>query len=325
LGGGSFVQRRILPVLKDVLSIQVTCLHKQNIIEAKQIATQFGIPYAVSSREELLNHPEVEAVLIATPNDCHEEDAIACAQAGKPTLCEKPLAPTSQAIIRMQESFAEHDIPLFVGQSLRFKPAIQKAKELLKEGSLGNLLHIRVYFTIPVPSGNWRYKKSSGGGVLQDVGVHLIDLIHHISGENIASVHAIANLMYKRDSSESEHTVLAFGRLSGEACFSFECSMNQPLRSGFEIIGTKSRIISTHSLRQAHDSGESLCHVREDSSLEYLPLKATNIYADELTHFAQVLRGEVSPLISSSVGLCNQRVIESAYESIHSGQMISNF
>lgn len=316
LGAGSFVQRRILPILKDVPSIQVVCLHKQNFADAKQLATQYSIPYAVSDRQELMDHPEVEAVLIATPNHCHEEDAMACARARKPVLCEKPLAPTTQAIIRMQHCFAAQGVSLFVGHSLRFKPAIQKAREFLQEGRLGKLLHFRAFFTLPVPADNWRYKKSFGGGVLQDIGVHLIDLIQFVSGEKISLVHAVANQEYDYLSEKSEETVIAIGRLTGGASFSFECSLNQPLRSGFEVIGERSRLVSAHSLRQTDGSKESLYIQEEDSEL-YIPLRKNNIYAADLTHFANVLRGKETSLIDAEVGLQNQRIIESAYASIH--------
>jgi predicted dehydrogenase len=322
LGAGSFVQRRILPALKEVSSIQLTCIHKQSLAGAKQVAAQFGIPYAVSSRKDLLEHPEVDAVFIATPNHCHEEDAIACAKALKPTLCEKPLAPTSQAIIRMQEAFAAHHTPLFVGQSLRFKPAIQKARELLQNGHLGKLLHLRAYFALSTPQENWRRKKSCGGGVLQDIGVHLIDLIHFISGEAISSVYAIANSIGHTD--ESEHTVSAIGRLTNGAFISFECSMNEPLRSGFEVVGDRSRLVSAHSLRQTDDIGESLYHVQEDGSFVDLPLRKSQIYVDELIHFAQVLKGETLSLISADVALSNQRVIEATYASIQQNLLTPN-
>lgn len=322
LGAGSFVQRRILPILKDVPLIQVTCLHKQNLIEAKQTALQFGIPHAVSSRLELLNHPEVDAVFIATPNYSHKEDAIACAEARKPTLCEKPLAPTSQAIIEMQKKFKQNSIPLFVGHSLRFKPAVQKAKELLKNGMLGKLLHIRAYFTLSVPQDNWRCKKSYGGGVLQDIGVHLIDLIQFISGENISLIHALANPTFNQTSDESEHYVIAQGHLTNEATFSFECSMKQSLRSGFEIVGTKSRLISLESLRQTDEAGESFQFIQKNNDWIDVPLKANNVYAEELMHFAQVLKGRASSLIPSSIGLNNQQIIEAAYDSIHKKKTI---
>jgi len=322
LGAGSFIQRRILPALKDIPSIQVMCLYKQDDQSATKVAAQFGIPYAVSSKKELIDHREVEAVLVATPNHCHEGDAIMCAKAKKPTLCEKPLAPTTDAIIRMQENFTKYNIPLLVGHSLRFKPAILKAKEFLEGGFLGDLYHIRAYFTLQVPATNWRNKKSYGGGVLQDVGVHLIDLIQFLSGENISSIQAISDQNYNRASEKSEVSVTSMGKLTNGAFFSFECSMNQPLQSGFEVIGTKSRLVSKHSLRQTNDSKELFYHILEDDSEVSILLQKNNIYVDELTHFANVIKGKEYSIINSDVGLCNQRIVEAAYESIHKREMI---
>jgi predicted dehydrogenase len=171
LGCGSFAQRRILPILAELDTLQVICLQKRDIHEAKQLAAKFKIPFAVATRDDLLTHPEVEAVMITSPNHRHEEDALACAQALKPTLCEKPLAPTVTAIKKMLEAFQQRSTPLFVGHSLRFKPSIQQAKQLLQKGALGKLLQIRAHFSLFVPQDNWRYKKECGGGVLQDIGV----------------------------------------------------------------------------------------------------------------------------------------------------------
>ncbi len=312
LGAGSFVQRRILPILSKIESIQPTCLFNRNIEKAKEIAAKFHIPYAVASREELINHPEVEAIFIASPNCCHEEDAIACASSGKPVLCEKPLAPTVAAIQRMQAAFSNSSGQLFVGQSLRFKPAIQTAKQLLANGEIGGLLNVRAYFTLPVPKDNWRYKKSYGGGALQDIGVHLVDLIRFITSDEIASVFA------QGDSEECESSAMALGKLRSGANFTLECSMDQPLRSGFELIGTKGRLVSVGSLRQTYDPGESLSLIREDDSITSLPLKANDIYEAEFIHFAALVRGEATSMIDAHEGLSNQLVIEAIYASMAS-------
>jgi len=313
LGAGSFVQRRILPIFHKVPSIQPVCIYNRSLEKAEKIANQFAVPYAVSSKEELLSHPEVDAIFIATPNHCHEEDAIACAKAKKPTLCEKPLATTVEAIMRMQESFSQTATMLLVGQSLRFKPAIQKAKQLAAKGELGELLHIRVYFSLFVPKNNWRYNKRSGGGVLQDIGVHLIDLIRFTTGSEMATIYAIADI---EDSTQCDATVTAIGKLQCGADYTFECSMNEPLRSGFEIIGSKASLVSSNSLRQTYDPGETLYLVSEDDSVTYLPLRANDIYEAELAHFGDVLQQKEASLLDSKEGLANQMVIEAAYASI---------
>ncbi|PIS02054.1 MAG: hypothetical protein COT85_07915 [Chlamydiae bacterium CG10_big_fil_rev_8_21_14_0_10_42_34] len=321
LGCGSFVQRRILPILKEINTIKVVALQKRNVNDAKNIASKWNIPFAVSSRNELLSNPQVEAVFIATTNDMHEQDAIACAEASKPTLCEKPLAPTASAILKMIEIFQKQSTPLFVGQSLRFKFCVRKAKELLQSGRLGQLLNIRAHFSIPVPKENWRHQKVRGGGALQDIGVHLIDLIRFISDQEIHSIYAEANHDYQHTSSNADQTVSAICRLTHQATASFECSFQQPFSSRFEVIGTKSRLVSNDSLRQSYDSLETLCLIEDDTKL-YYPIRASNIYSEELIHFADTLQGLTPSIIDAKEGLQNQKVIEAGYQSLSESRNI---
>lgn len=298
IGLGSFAKRRLLPALLEVPELQLAAVCSRDSAKA-----QAAVPYAkvYTERKALLSDPEVEAVIICTPNHLHEEDAIAAAEANKPTLCEKPLAPTSRAAKRILDAFRS---PLLVGHYLRFKPSVLKAKELLQKGALGPLREIRAHYALPVPKENWRHKKAYGGGCMQDLGIHLIDLIHFISGEEIVSVKAEA--IYE----EVEESVTAVGRLANGALVTFECSFQQPLRSGFEVIGEKSRIISNNSLRQTIDPVETLCHIQEDDSLHFFPLKATNPYVDELHHFAEVIANKAPSIIPGIIGLQNQLVLE---------------
>lgn len=324
IGCGSFIQRRILPALSEVDTIKLVCLQKRDVEEAKKIAKKFNVPYAVSSREDLLNNTEVEAVFIGTPNHMHAEDAIACAKALKPTLCEKPLAPTVEEIKRMLEAFRQSSTPFFVGQSLRFKPSVQIAKQMLQKGTLGTLLHLRACFSIPLPDDNWRQKKEYGGGVLQDMGIHLIDLIRYISEQEVTSIYAATDPWWKPSSLQAEKTVNAICRLSCGGIATFDCSFEQPFHSGFEVIGSKSRLISSNSLRQTFDPIESLCHIQEDDSKLYYPLKASNVYIDELKHFAEAAVGNTNSIIPAEIGLQNQKIVEAAYQSLasqHSTQL----
>lgn len=313
LGAGSFVQRRILPILDKVDAIEPVSIWNRRLESGSQVATKFKIPKVASTREELLSDADIDAIFIATPNHRHEEDAQACAVAKKPTLCEKPLAPTVAEISRMQKSFQESGVNLYVGQSLRFKPAVEIAKHLLARGELGELQQIRAYFALTVAPENWRFHKSLGGGVLQDVGVHLVDLIRNITGDEFATIFAIADV---EKQAECETTVSALGKLKSGTTFQFECSMNQHLRSGFELIGTDGRLVSSGSLRQTYDPIERLCLVRKDDSVTHLPLRARDIYEAEMNHFGAILKGQETSILDASEGMSNQKVIEAAYASI---------
>lgn len=317
LGFGSFARRRILPAARDLKEIQITCIQKRNVGEAQALAKEFNIPYFVTSREELIHHREVDAIFICTPNHMHEEDACAIALSKKPTICEKPLAPSSKAIRHMLKTFQENDTPFFVGHSLRFKPSVQQARAMIKKESLGKLLKIHVHLTLPLPKDNWRYKKEFSGGVLQDIGVHLVDLIHFLSEDSIVSVYAEGNHQ------EVDETVLALCKLGKGTLATLECSFEQPYRSGFEIVGEKSRLISLNSLRQTLDPIETLSQVFEDQSILYYPLKESNIYGEELKHFAEYIHKPEESWIPAEIALKNQVVIEALYQSLQEKRAIA--
>jgi xylose dehydrogenase (NAD/NADP) len=305
IGCGSFIQRRILPSAHEIDTVKIVCLQTRDEKKAKQLQEQLAIQ-TVTKKEELLSHPFVEAVLIASPNHMHEEDALLAAAYQKPTLCEKPLALSSKSILRMLEAFEEKHVPFFVGHSLRFKPAIQKAKELLETGSLGALRHIEAQFSIPVKQENWRHSTDQGGGVLYDIGIHLIDCIRYVTGQEFRSVKAYA----KKKEGFAPHTIHVLGTLSDGALATFSCSFEEPYYSAFAVVGERSRLISTYSLRQSYDPQERLMQIQEDDAHLYFPLKASNIYVDELKHFAASVIQKKSPLIEARIALANQRVIE---------------
>ena len=320
LGCGNFATRRILPALQKISAISVVALQKRDVKEARHLAEKYNIPHAVSTRAELLNIPQIEAILIATPNHMHEEDALASAKHHKPVLCEKPLAPSSKAIIAMISAFKRQNLLLCVGQSLRFKFCLQKAKELLHSNKLGALQNIYAHFSVPLPQNSWKRLKAAGGGVLQDIGVHLIDLIRFISGQEIATIYASFNSGYQATSPEAEHTAYITCCLTNQTICKFECSFNQAFACGFKVTGSNASIISNHSLVQSDDLAETLCLI-ERNIKTYLPIPVSNIYADELLHFADTLQGEPS-IIMAEEGLLNQKVIEAAYLSAQNGHSV---
>lgn len=310
LGCGRFGEKRILPAAKQIRGLTVAAIQRRNEKEGERIAQTWGIPNYFADPEELLKCPEIEAVWIASPNHLHEPHALAAADAHKPALCEKPLAPTVESASRILKAFRQKNVPLLVGQSMRFKWCVQKAKALLEEGLLGDLKHIRVHFSIPGPKSDWRYHPDCGGGVLQDIGVHLIDLIHFISSENILSVQAQGSRAAEVDT--TVHALLALKSASA----SLSASFDYPFYSGFEVIGSRARLVSQHSLRQTYDPGETLALIASDESQYLFPLRAHNIYEEELKHFIDVVQQGAPPLVSPEEGLRNIAVIEALYQAM---------
>ncbi|MBE6628301.1 MAG: Gfo/Idh/MocA family oxidoreductase [Ruminococcaceae bacterium] len=139
--------------------------------------------HAYASFEEVLADKSVELVVIATPNDVHEEIAIAAMNAGKNVISEKPVTITLESLERMIAASEKNKVRFSVHQNRRWDQDFLAIKEICQSGELGEVINVesRVHGSRGIP-GDWRGMKQYGGGMLYDWGIHLIDQILMIFG-----------------------------------------------------------------------------------------------------------------------------------------------
>jgi len=148
----------------------------------------------------LLVRDDVDLVDICTPGDTHAEIAIAALEAGKHVLCEKPLA-NSVAEARLMADAAEQaaaqGVMAMVGFTYRRTPAIALARQLVSEGRIGDIRHVRAQYlqdwlSDPLSPMTWRLQKEkAGSGALGDIGAHVVDLTQFITGQGIVTVNGL--------------------------------------------------------------------------------------------------------------------------------------
>ncbi len=147
---------------------------------------KYGCGKAVYNYSEILSDDDLDAVSICTHNDYHSVASIDFMRAGKHVLSEKPVAKTLSEALEMQKVAHETGKILSVGVCNRFGTAVNKIKELIADGELGNVYHIYLSFRghrgIPGLGGAFTTKAITGGGVLIDSGVHYIDLALYCCG-----------------------------------------------------------------------------------------------------------------------------------------------
>ena len=131
-----------------------------------------------TSSAELINNPDIDIIDICTPNNYHAPLAIAALEAGKHVLCEKPLAPTPQAVQKMIDARDASGKMLMTAQHHRFSGVSRALKAEIDAGELGEIYHARSWYLrrafTPVTSG-FVTKKHSAGGACIDIGVHILD------------------------------------------------------------------------------------------------------------------------------------------------------
>ncbi len=154
---------------------------------AEALASQFGGCQAFPDWRQVVEHPGVEMVIVATTNDSIHLVASAALMAGKPTLLEKPAGRNPVEVAALLEISRRERVPVKVGFNHRFHPAFIKAREIFDSGVLGPLMYIRGRYGHggrPGYNKEWRADPAiAGGGELLDQGVHLIDLSRWFAGE----------------------------------------------------------------------------------------------------------------------------------------------
>lgn len=148
---------------------------------AEQAVSQYGCGIAVTDYHDVIGDPEVEAVSVCTPNRMHPVIAMDALRAGKHVLCEKPAARTYAEAKEMQAVQHETGKVLNIGVVNRFNTAVNKIRELISAGTLGEVYHVYVSFrarrSIPGLGGAFTTKEIAGGGALIDWGVHFFDIV----------------------------------------------------------------------------------------------------------------------------------------------------
>jgi predicted dehydrogenase len=167
---------------------------------AAALAERFGIPHVSHDWQAALARPDVDAVVIATPDDTHEAIAVAAADAGKAILLQKPMAGTAAGARRIIAAAERAGVDLQVSFMHRFFEEVVKARAWLEEGLIGRVCSMRLRNATPGPDwADWFYARERvGNGVVDQLGVHGIDLALQLVGD-VQSVSArMATLVPRR-------------------------------------------------------------------------------------------------------------------------------
>jgi predicted dehydrogenase len=149
------------------------------------LAERHGIPRTTDDWRELAGDPTIDAVVIGTPNSLHAAQAIACLEAGKHVLVEKPMARTLAEAEAMNAAAAASEASLMVAHCWRFHPDVRALRGRIERGELGRVVKTRGYGVHAGwgPAGWFTDPGLAGGGALIDMGVHAIDTARYLLGD----------------------------------------------------------------------------------------------------------------------------------------------
>jgi predicted dehydrogenase len=162
-------------------------------------AQRYGFAATETDWRALLDRDDVQLIDVCTPGDSHAEICIAALDAGKHVLCEKPLANTvaeAEAMAAAAQRAGDRGIRAMVGFNYRRVPALALARQLVADGRIGTIRHVRAsylqdWLADPAFPLTWRLQREhAGSGALGDLGSHLVDLAQYLTGQLISGVSA---------------------------------------------------------------------------------------------------------------------------------------
>lgn len=180
IGAGRIVERVHLPLLREFPEIELAGLYDPDFARAQELAQRFGVQRVCRNVDELWNL-NLSATLVACPNHLHADMSIAALQAGTHVICEKPMATCVSEAEAMLMAADESGRELMIAFTNRFRPEVIALRDAVCKGQLGDITTIRCGWLrhngVPGTTSWFTKRARSGGGVLIDLGSHLLDLV----------------------------------------------------------------------------------------------------------------------------------------------------
>ena len=318
LGFGHHAVRRLLPAFARCEQSILTGMWRRDQEAARQNCAEYNIAHCFSSREELCASPEVDAVFITSPDAMHRDDTLLALRYGKAVLCEKPLSMDAAEAAEMSAAAKAAGKLFGVAQNFRYNRSAEWMREQIAAGRIGQPQLSNALYSYAADKAPRRWIADPAlacGGPIGDVGVHCIDALRFVLGEDVTSVSTLA----RRDEVSGELDAVASLQLemTGGSFASVGVSARALYRSMLEITGSEGALIAENALTV--DRPVDMVLRRAGETVESVSVDNADGYTRMLDSFALASRGQGSFAASGDDGVHNMRVLDAAYKSWRSG------
>ncbi len=316
IGLGGVAQIEHLPNLRKINNAEIAAVAEIKQSSLTAVADKFGIKDRYKDYREMLEKTELDAVIISTPTSTHKDIAMDCINAGKDILIEKPLARSYAEAKLIVDAAKDGKCNLMVGMNLRFRPDTMLLRSLINSGEIGIPYYAKAGWIRQQSSGEkWFTKKEeSGGGVIIDLGLHLIDLSFWLLG--YPEVDSISTKNFYHNTKSVEDTSVSFIKCKNSSVISLEASWSLPVEKDYfylNIYGTKGSYSSTPF---------RLYKKMEENYMDLTPSQSDNpavlfkkSYMNELKSFIGAVKG-LNPVFSpGEESMERMKIIEAMYKS----------
>ncbi len=246
---------------------------------------------AADTYDDVLAHPDVDAVYIPLPNGMHREWTERAAAAGKHVLCEKPMAPTAADASAMAAACDAAGVLLAEAWMTPFDARWRAAVDAVLDGQIGTVLDIDSSFTFTIAADtveNYRWSADQGSGALLDVGIYCLGPIVDIWGSAPDTIDATALWQSSGVNARTEATLSwADGREAR-----IRCSFVEPEEQRIEIVGSEASLIIDADAHTGGERARSFLIAGSDGRVATRSVAWSDPYLGMVDAFARAVRGE---------------------------------
>jgi predicted dehydrogenase len=322
VGFGLHGDRRLMPGFELSENSRAIAVCRRDMGRAETTAKHYKMPHAFTSVEDLCRSPDVQAVLVTSPNNCHLSDVLTAVRCGKPVLCEKPLAMNAAEAEQMVTAARQADVLFGIAHVFRFCESTNRIRHRIAMEEIGRPTLARAEFSFFAPPDHpraWLHDRSvAGGGPIADVGVHCIDTLRFILQDEVTRVAAIG-IKDKRSGDVESAGVLALEFARGTLA-NVAVSYRAEYHTAIEVRGETGALVCDKGM--AVDFPVTIKLFRDNQVVDHQTVSNHLAYAKQVDEFSAAVEGKKHYRIPGEEGWQNQLVLDAAYESIETGKMV---
>ena len=311
--------QRVLPGMRKSAWCELRALASRDEATARTAADTLGIPVTYGSYEALLADPAIEAIYNPLPNHLHVPLTLAAAKAGKHVLCEKPIALTAEEAAQLR-GFAGR-VLIAEAFMVRFHPQWLRARELVREGRIGELRTVQMFFGYKnLDPANIRNAAGIGGGGLYDIGCYAV-----VAGRfffDAEPFRAVA-LIDRDPAFRTDRLTSALVDFGGGRHLDFTVSTQIAPHQRLQLCGTQGRIELPIPVNAPQGAATRLfiddCTSLEGTGIRTETLPESDQYMLQGEAFSRAVRGEAEFPYGVEDAIANMRVIDALFRSERSG------
>jgi len=325
-------ENKIAPAINAASGAELVAVYSRDQGRADAFAQRHGASAAYSSLDSLLSDSRVDGVFISSPNSLHAGQAVQAARAGKHVLSEKPMTTTLRDALDMVRACRDQGVKLGVGFELRHNPGHILARDLVREGALGRItlaqgqwgFGARGQETFPPREGLrqwWDDPEAMGGAsTMMGTGVHVMDLLRFVMGEEIVEVAAITD--GQTEARPLEQIAVLSLRFGSGALGTLVCGRLLPdTRNDLAIYGINGRFTSRETVWEARKGDIEVISDTVNRQESYQEDYLANFIA-QTEDFQQAVAEDRDPAATGVDGLRVVEVTLAAIESARTGRTV---